>query len=215
MPHADNTLPVVRISAPRTWVNFGLGEVWRHRELLYFLTWRDVKVRYKQTVIGIAWAVVQPLATLLLFTIVFGRLAKMPSDGIPYPLFSLAGLVPWNFFSNAMTTASNGLATNANLITKVYFRVWRSRWRRSGGVFDFLNRDGAALRLNDLYHAAPSLHLLWLPVFIALAFAAALAVGLWLSRAQCGISRRALYPAVPRAVLDVRHTGRLPEQPAA
>src|SRR5689334_23205588 len=109
----DTAPAVVRIAPPRGWTSFGLGELWQYRELLYFLTWRDVKVRYKQTAIGIAWGLLQPLATLLLFTIVFGRLAKMPSDGIPYPLFSLAGLVPWAFFANALATASNGLVNNA------------------------------------------------------------------------------------------------------
>ncbi len=95
---------ITTIAPTRGWTSLGLSEVWRYRELLYFLTWRDIKVRYKQTVVGIAWALIQPLANLVLFTIVFGRLAKLPSDGIPYPLFSLAGLVPWTFFSTALST---------------------------------------------------------------------------------------------------------------
>jgi lipopolysaccharide transport system permease protein len=179
---SGQSLPVVRISAPRGWVNFGIAELWHNRELLYFLTWRDVKVRYKQTAIGIVWAVVQPLATVLLFTLVFGRLAKMPSDGIPSPLFILAGLVPWNFFANAMTSASNGLATNAHLITKVYFpRLALPISAVLGGVFDFLIALGLLFGAMIVWRMPLDLHIVWLPVFIAFAFMTAVAVGLWLA----------------------------------
>jgi len=176
------SLPVVRISAPQGWVTFGLAELWRNRELLYFLTWRDVKVRYKQTSIGIAWALLQPLATLVIFSLVFGGLAKMPSDGIPYPLFSLAGLVPWNFFANAMTAASNGVATNANLITKVYFpRLALPIAAVLGGVFDFLIAFALLIGTMAFYGVMPTANVIWLPVFVTLAFTTALGVGLWLA----------------------------------
>src|SRR5262245_11630545 len=113
--------PLVRIRPSKSWLALNLRELWAYRELLYFLTWRDVKVRYKQTILGVAWAVIQPLFTMLIFTLFFGRLAGVPSDGIPYPLFAFAALVPWTFFSNAVTNSGNSLVGNANLISKVYF----------------------------------------------------------------------------------------------
>src|SRR5450759_1871434 len=114
-------LSVLRIEPSKGWVSLKLAELWAYRELLFFLTWRDVKVRYKQTVLGAAWAVIQPLATMLIFTLFFGKLAGMPSGGVPYPLFAYAGLLPWTFFSNAVTNSGNSLVGSANLITKVYF----------------------------------------------------------------------------------------------
>ena len=115
------TQPLVRIEPNRSWVALNLRDVWAYRELLYFLTWRDVKVRYKQTLLGAAWAIIQPLATMLIFTLFFGKLAGMPSDGIPYALFAYAGLLPWTFLSNAVTNSGNSLVGSAHLITKVYF----------------------------------------------------------------------------------------------
>src|ERR1041384_4794535 len=114
------TQPLVRIEPNRSWVALNLRDVWAYRELLYFLTWRDVKVRYKQTLLGAAWAIIQPLATMLIFTLFFGKLAGMPSDGIPYALFAYAGLLPWTFLSNAVTNSGNSLVGSAHLITKVY-----------------------------------------------------------------------------------------------
>src|SRR5438046_5137711 len=114
-------VPVVEISATKGWVSLQMRELWNYRELLYFLTWREVKVRYKQTLIGAAWALIQPLFTMLIFTLFFGRLAKMPSDGIPYAVFSLSGLVIWTFFANGVSAAANGLVANASLVSKVYF----------------------------------------------------------------------------------------------
>src|SRR5881396_1575359 len=114
-------VPVLRIEPSKGWVSLKLRELWEYRELLYFLTWRDIKVRYKQTVLGAAWAIIQPFCTMLVFSIFFGRLAKMPSDGIPYPIFSYAGLVPWMFFASGLSQSSNSLVGSANLITKVYF----------------------------------------------------------------------------------------------
>src|SRR5213080_4092971 len=113
--------PLIRIRPSSRWAALNLGDLWRYRELLYFLTWRDVKVRYKQTVLGAAWAVLQPLLTMAIFTVVFGHFARIPSDGVPYPIFSYCGLLPWTFFAYAMGQAANSLVGNANLISKVYF----------------------------------------------------------------------------------------------
>src|SRR2546430_1788754 len=113
--------PLVVIEPSKSWVALNLGDIWTYRELLYFLVWRDVKVRYKQTLLGATWAIIQPLFAMLIFTLFFGRLAGIKSDGIPYALFAYAGLLPWTFFSNAITNSGNSLVGNANLITKVYF----------------------------------------------------------------------------------------------
>jgi len=122
----DGPAPLIRIEAAKAWPSLRLGELWAYRELIYFLIWRDIKVRYKQTVLGAGWAIVQPLFTMLLFSLFFGRLARVPSDGIPYPLFSFTGLVPWSYFANGLTQASNSLVGNSSLIKKVYFRPTRS-----------------------------------------------------------------------------------------
>src|SRR5512136_3095193 len=114
-------IPAIRIKPSKGWVSLKLDELWEYRELLYFLLWRDVKIRYKQTVLGAAWAVIQPFMAMVVFSIFFGKLAKMPSDGIPYPLFAYAALVPWGFFANGLTQASNSLVGSAHLITKLYF----------------------------------------------------------------------------------------------
>src|SRR5256712_7597622 len=121
LPDAAAALPIFRIQAARGFIPLDLRELWDYRELLYFLTWRDVKVRYKQTALGAAWAVMQPLFTMLIFTIFFGRLARVPSDGIPYSLFAYAGLLPWTFFANAVGNSATSLVARSNLITKVYF----------------------------------------------------------------------------------------------
>jgi lipopolysaccharide transport system permease protein len=113
--------PLATIQGGRRWIGLGLGDLWSYRELLYFLAWRDVKVRYKQTVLGAAWAILQPLLTMAVFTVLFGRLARMPTDGEPYPIFCYAALLPWNFFVTAVTNSSSSLVANNNLITKVYF----------------------------------------------------------------------------------------------
>src|SRR3989475_2006260 len=116
-----NSLPTLRIEPSRGWVSLQLHELWEYRELLYFLIWRDIKVRYKQTVLGAAWAIIQPFFSMVVFSLFFGRLAKIPSDGVPYPIFSYAALVPWTFFANGLSQASNKLVGSANLIKKVYF----------------------------------------------------------------------------------------------
>src|SRR5712691_13480764 len=116
-----NSLPTLRIAPSKGWVSLKLHELWEYRELLYFLIWLDIKVRYKQTALGAAWAIIQPFFTMVVFSLFFGKLGKIPSDGIPYPIFSFAALVPWTFFANGLTQSSNSLVGSANLITKVYF----------------------------------------------------------------------------------------------
>lgn len=175
-------VPVVRIEPTRGWVSLKLKDLWEYRELLYFLTWRDVKIRYKQTALGIAWAVLQPLLTMLVFSIFFGRLAKIPSDGIPYPIFSLAALVPWNFFANGLTQSSNSLVASANMIKKVYFpRLVIPLSSIFSGVVDFSIALVLVLAMMFYNQIGVTARILWLPVFLLLALATALGVGLWLS----------------------------------
>lgn len=179
---ADDSIPVTVIEPSRGWVRLKLGELWDYRELLYFLTWREIKVRYKQTALGAAWAILQPLLTMLVFSLFFGRLAKVPSDRIPYPLFCLAGLIPWTFFANGLTQSANSLVTSSNLISKVYFPRLAVPLSAilSGGV-DFAISFVLLVGMMAFYHQAPPLRCLTLPLFFILAFVTALGVGLWLS----------------------------------
>ncbi len=178
----DASIPVTIIEPSRGWVSLKLGELWEYRELLYFLTWREIKVRYKQTALGAAWAIIQPLFTMLVFSLFFGRLAKVPSDGIPYPLFSLAGLIPWTFFANGLSQASNSLVTSANLISKVYFpRLTIPLSAVLSGAIDFAISFALLVGMMALYHRMPPLQCVFLPLFFLLAFVTALGVGLWLS----------------------------------
>lgn len=164
------------------WVSLNLGEVWRFRELLYFLTWRDVIVRYKQTALGASWAIIQPFLTMVVFSLFFGHLASMPSDGIPYPVFSFAALVPWTFFANGLTQSSNSLVGSANLIQKVYFpRLMIPAASVLGGVIDFILAFVVLLGMMAFYRIVPSINVLWLPGFLLLALITSLGVGLWLS----------------------------------
>jgi lipopolysaccharide transport system permease protein len=174
--------PTIRIEPSKGWVSLKLRELWEYRELLYFLVWRDIKVRYKQTVLGAAWAVIQPFFTMVVFSIFFGRLAKIPSDGIPYPLFSFAALVPWNFFASGLSQSSDSLVGSANLIKKVYFpRLAIPIATVLAGVVDFVIAFGVLLILMIYYRVAPGIHVLWLPLLFLLAFVTSLGVGLWLS----------------------------------
>lgn len=175
--------PIVRIEPSRGWVSLKLQELWEYRELLYFLTWRDVKVRYKQTVLGAAWAVIQPFLTMVVFSLFFGKLAKVPSDNIPYPIFAFAALVPWTFFSNGLTQSSNSLVGQSNLIKKVYFpRLVIPISGVIGGLPDFLISFAVLLAMMMYYHLYPTaVSVVWLPVCLFLAFVASLGVGLWLS----------------------------------
>ncbi len=166
----------------RGWTSLKLGELWAHRELFYFLIWRDVKVRYKQTVLGAAWAVIQPICTMLVFSIFFGRLAKVPSDGIPYPLFAYSALVPWTFFANGLHQSSNSLVNSANLIRKVYFpRISVPMAAVLSEGVDFGLAFLVLLGMMVYYKVAPTANVVWLPAFILLAMIASLGVGLWLA----------------------------------
>jgi lipopolysaccharide transport system permease protein len=172
----------IHIEPAHGWVSLKLRELWSYRELLYFLTWRDIKVRYKQTALGAAWAVIQPFFTMVIFSLFFGQLAKMPSDGIPYPIFAYAALLPWNFFANSLTQASNSLVTSANLIQKVYFpRLVVPISSVLSGVVDFAIAFVVLLLMMLYYHIMPTAGIWLLPVFLLLALITALGVGMWLS----------------------------------
>jgi lipopolysaccharide transport system permease protein len=159
-----------------------LGELWAYRELLYFLVWRDIKVRYKQTALGAAWVIIQPLLTMIVFTLFFGNLAKVPSDGIPYPLFAFTGLVPWTLFAFALTESSGSLVSNQNLITKVYFpRLIIPLASVLAGLVDFAISFGVLLLFMLYYGVVPTVFILTVPLFVMLAVLAALSVGIWLS----------------------------------
>ncbi|MDX2034607.1 MAG: ABC transporter permease [Blastocatellia bacterium] len=157
-------------------------DLWRYRELFYFLTWRDVKIRYKQTALGAGWAILQPLFNMLLFTAIFGRMANMPSDGIPYPLFAFAGLLPWTFFSNTIGTAGNSLVANANLITKVYFpRIIIPGAAVLAGLVDFAVAFLVMAALLIGYGAPPTVGMLLVPVLALLTSLLAMGVGMLLA----------------------------------
>ncbi|AFZ34645.1 ABC-2 type transporter [Stanieria cyanosphaera PCC 7437] len=157
-------------------------DIWRYRELFYFLAWRDILVRYKQTIIGIAWALLRPFLTTVVFTLVFSKLAKLPSDGAPYPILVFAGMLPWQFFANALAECSNSLITNANLISKVYFpRLIVPASAVIVSFVDFLISGMILLALMIWYDFVPSWRIITLPIFIAIAFTASMGVGLWLS----------------------------------
>lgn len=174
--------PALIIEPSRGWVRLKLRELWEYRELIYFLVWRDVKVRYKQTVLGALWAIIQPLFSMVVFTVVFGRLAKMPSDGIPYPLFSYSALLPWNYFAQGLSSSSDSLVGSANLIRKVYFpRLVIPIAAVCGGVVDFLIAFSVLLLMMAWFGVAPTANVVWLPLFLLLALVTALGVGLWLS----------------------------------
>lgn len=174
--------PLVIIEPTSSWVSINLRELWAYRELLYFLIWRDVKVRYKQTGLGVAWAIIQPLFTMLIFTLFFGRLARVPSDNVPYPLFAYAGLLPWTFFANAITTSSNSLISSSQLITRVYFpRMIVPVAAVGAGLVDFGLAFTMLLPLMIYYQVSPTWGLLMFPVLALLTTLLALGVGMWLS----------------------------------
>jgi lipopolysaccharide transport system permease protein len=171
----------VTIRAGR-WGRLGLKELWAYRELFFFLTWRDVKVRYKQTALGVAWAVLQPVFAMIVFTLFFGRFAGIPSDGVPYPLFAFAGLLPWTFFSNAVTASSNSLVGNANLITKVYFpRIVIPAAATAAGLVDFAVAFAFLTALMIYYGVAVTWQIAMLPALVLLTTLLALGVGMWSS----------------------------------
>jgi homopolymeric O-antigen transport system permease protein len=180
--HITQPLPTFSIDPPEGWADIGFRELWDYRELLYFLTWRDVKVRYKQTALGAAWAIIQPLFMMLVFSLFFGRLAKIPSDGIPYPIFTFCALLPWQLFAHALTESSNSLVANERLITKVYFpRLVVPIAAVLGGLVDFAVAFAILLVMMFYYGIVPSWAIVALPGFLLLAVMTALGVGLWLS----------------------------------
>ncbi len=179
-PPAGVSRIVIRPS--KGWVSLGLRELWAYRELLYFLVWRDVKVRYKQTALGAAWAVLQPVVTMLIFSVVFGRLAKLPSDGIPYPVFVYCALLPWQLFAYALTESGNSLIANQNLLTKVYFpRLVIPLAAVLTGLVDFGIAFLLLLAMMVYVGIVPTAAVWTLPLFVLLALGSALGVGLWLS----------------------------------
>lgn len=179
---AAHSHPVVYLRPPGRWTRLNLADLWEYRDLLYFLAWRDIKVRYKQTVLGAAWAILQPVLTMIVFSVFFGRLAKVPSDGIPYPVFAFAALLPWQLFAYSMTEAGNSLIGSQHLITKVYFpRLVIPIAAVLGGLVDFGISFAVLLALMLWYGIVPTLAVVTIPLFIILAIATALGVGLWLS----------------------------------
>lgn len=173
---------VVVIQPSEGWVPLDLKGLWQYRELLYFLCWRDIKVRYKQTVLGAAWAIIQPFFTMVVFSLFFGRLAKIPSDGLPYTVFCYAALVPWTFFANGLSQASDSLVSNSNLIKKVYFpRLVIPIATVLSGIVDFVLAFLVLLGMMFYYGLTPTIHILLLPAFLLLALVTALGVALWLS----------------------------------
>jgi len=178
----EQNVEVIRIEPTKGWVALQLKELWAYRELLYFMVWRDVKVRYKQTALGAAWAVIQPVFTMIVFSVFFGRLGKIPSDGIPYPLFTLAGLVPWAFFSQGLSQASNSLVGSSNLVKKVYFpRLSIPIAAVTSGLIDLSIAFVVLLGMMAYYGVVPTIHVVWLPLLLLLTLVTSLGVSLWLS----------------------------------
>jgi lipopolysaccharide transport system permease protein len=172
----------LRIQPAKGWTSLKLKEIWEYRELVTIFVWRDLKVRYRQTVIGVLWAIFQPLLTMVIFSVFFGRLAGIPSDDIPYPIFSYAALVPWTFFANSINLASNSLVNNADMIKKIYFpRITMPLASVLAGLVDFILAFIILLGMMLVYGYVPTLNILWFPLFILLAMITALGVSLWLS----------------------------------
>lgn len=175
-------LPYIDIKPPKGWVSLRLSELWQYRELVYFLMWRDIKVRYKQTALGAAWAIIQPFFTMLVFSLFFGRLAKMPSDGVPYPIFAYAALVPWMFFATSLAQSADSLVGSANLIKKVFFpRLAIPLGTVMAGVVDFCLAFSVLIIMMMFYGMVPTANIIWLPFLLLLALITSLGVGLWLS----------------------------------
>ncbi|MET0400006.1 MAG: ABC transporter permease [Longimicrobiaceae bacterium] len=178
----DPQAEVTWIHASKGWSIPDLRELWRYRELLYFLVWRDVKVRYKQTALGAAWAILQPFATMLVFSLFFGRLASMPSDGVPYPAFAYAALVPWTLFANGLTLATQSLVQGQNLLRKVYFpRLAVPLAAVLSGLVDFALAFAVLLGMLAYFGIVPGARVLWVLPMLLLALVTSLGVGLWLS----------------------------------
>jgi len=175
-------IPPLEIYPASGWRFLDVRELWNYRELVYFLAWREIKVRYKQTAIGVAWAVLQPLAMMVIFTVFFGKLAKIPSEGVPYPLFAYAALLPWQLFSRTITESTNSLVADQRLITRVYFpRIIIPISTTIAAVVDFVIAAGLLLVLMLIYGVVPGAAAVWLPAFVLLMIVTALGVGFWLS----------------------------------
>lgn len=191
------TSHIVTIIRPSSgWVSIKFGELWEYRDLLFFLAWRDISVRYKQTILGAAWAIIQPFFSMVVFSLFFGRLAKIPSDGVPYPIFSYAAMLPWTYFASAMNNSSNSLVGSANLLTKVYFpRLVIPLASVIPAMVDFAIAFIVLLGMMFFYRITPTWNALWLPAFLLLALVTALGVGLWLS--AMNVQYRDIRYAVP------------------
>lgn len=170
----------ITLTPARPFPTLGLRELWEHRELVVFLSWRDIKVRYTQTILGVVWALIQPLVPMVIFAVVFGRLANLPSEGTPYPLFVLAGLLPWQLFASALTNSSSSVVGSSALLTKVYFpRLIIPLSAVLGGLVDFSISLILLFALMAWYGVVPTASIVWLPLFMVLALATALGIGLW------------------------------------
>jgi len=177
-----HSVPTLVIRPSRGWVAINFRELWQYRELIYFFVWRDIKVRYKQTVLGVAWAIMHPFFTMVVFSIFFGKLAKMPSDGIPYPIFTYCALLPWNYFANAVNKASNSMVDSANLIRKVYFpRLVIPLSAVISELVDFAVAFTVLIAMMFYYKTIPEVTVLWFSTLMLMAIATALGVGLWFS----------------------------------
>jgi lipopolysaccharide transport system permease protein len=178
----EEQLPIFRIEPTARGVRVDFRELWEYRELLYFFVWRDIKVRYKQTVIGAAWAIIQPVMTMVVFSIFFGGLAKIPSDGLPYPIFFYSALLPWNYFAQALTSTTNSMVENQRLITKVYFpRLILPIAAVTTGLVDFAVAFSVLIGMFVWYGIMPTPAVLLLPLLLLLTVVTALGVGLWLA----------------------------------
>jgi len=179
---APAPLPVVMIAPSRGWVSLNLRELWEYRELLYFFVWRDLKVRYKQTVLGAAWAVLQPLAAMIVFSVFFGKLAKVPSDGVPYPLFAYCALLPWQVFANSLTEAGNSLVNQNALLKKVYFpRFILPLTPIAAGAVDFAIGFLLLIALMFWYGVMPGISVVLVPLLLLFTMMVAVSVSLWVS----------------------------------
>ena len=208
--------PVLRIAPPRGWLDIDFKELWAARELLYFFVWRDIKVRYKQTAIGAAWAVIQPFMTMVVFSLFFGKLAKMDSHGLPYPIFYYSALLPWMYFAGALQNATNVVVEQQRVITKVYFpRLVLPLSAVVSGLLDFAISFVVFLGMMAYYRIVPGPAILLFPCFLLLAVLTALGVGLVALRPERHLPRCALRDSVPGAVLDVCFARSVSQQPGA
>ena len=181
-PLSANPLPVTRIAPPSRWASLDLGELWRYRDLLYFFVWREFKIRYKQTILGVSWAIIQPFVTMVVFSIFFGGLLAVPSDDIPYPVFSYTGLLAWNLFAEGLNRASEVLVQQTSLITKVYFpRLLMPSAAVLARLIDFAPAFVVLLGMMLAFGITPTVNVVWLPAFLLLALATTLGAGFWLS----------------------------------